>query len=129
MATATFEPFDEVIKIQTRNVFQTLNEKDRRRFAAIQARQLGHGGIIYISKLLGISESTISRGIDELDTLPTDPAEGRIRKPGAGRKSRACRRARRTKSRRGRRSKPTFSRSSNRERRATPMTNRFVSPT
>jgi len=86
MATATFEPFDEVVETQTRNVFYTLDEKDRRRFAAIQARQLGHGGITYISKLLDISESTISRGIDELDTLPDDPAEGRIRKPGAGRK-------------------------------------------
>jgi hypothetical protein len=88
MATAILEPFDEVIENQTRNVFQTLNEKDRRRFAAIQARQLGHGGITYISKLLTISESTISRGIGELDTLSNDPAEGRVRKPGAGRKKR-----------------------------------------
>ena len=71
MATATLEPFDDVIETQTRNVFHTLNEKDRRRFAAIQARQLGHGGITYISKLLTLSESTISRGIDELDTLPS----------------------------------------------------------
>ena len=88
MATATFEPFDEVIETQTRNVFHALNEKDRRRFAAIQSRQLGHGGISYISKLLAISESTISRGIDELDTLSSDPAKGRVRKPGAGRKKR-----------------------------------------
>ena len=86
MATTTLEPFDEVVETQTRNVFQTLNEKDRRRIAAIQARQLGHGGITYISNLLDISESTISRGIDELDTLPDDPAEGRVRRPGAGRK-------------------------------------------
>ncbi len=86
MATATFEPYDKVVETQTRNVFRTLSEKDRRRFAAIQARQLGHGGIASISKLLAISESTISRGIDELDTLPDDPAEGRVRRPGAGRK-------------------------------------------
>jgi len=84
--TATLEPFDEIVETQTRNVFLTLNEKDRRRFAAIQARQLGHGGITYISKLLDVSVSTISRGIDELATLPDDPAEGRVRSPGAGRK-------------------------------------------
>jgi hypothetical protein len=84
MATATFEPFDEVVESQTRNVFHTLNEKDKRRFAAIQARQLGRGGITYISNLLDISESKICRGIDELDTLPNDPAEGRVRWPGAG---------------------------------------------
>ena len=86
MGTVTFEAFDEVVETQTQNVFHTLNEKDRRRFAAIQARQLGHGGITYLSNLLEISESTISRGIDELDTLPDDPAEGRVRRPGAGRK-------------------------------------------
>ncbi len=34
MATTIFEPFDEVVETQTRNVFQTLNDKDRRRFAA-----------------------------------------------------------------------------------------------
>ncbi len=82
----TFSPFDEVVETQTRNVFHTLNEKDKRRFAAVQARQLGHGGITYISNLLDVSESTISRGIDELDTLLDDPAEGRVRRPGAGRK-------------------------------------------
>ena len=87
-APQRLHPFNDVIETQTRNVFHTLNEKDRRRFAAIQARQLGHGGITYISKLLTLSESTISRGIDELDTLPSDPAEGRVRKPGAGRKKR-----------------------------------------
>ncbi len=82
----TFSPFDEVVETQTRNVFHTLNEKDKRRFAAVHARQLGHGGITYISNLLDVSESTISRGIDELDTLLDDPAEGRVRRPGAGRK-------------------------------------------
>jgi len=82
----TFRPFDEIVETQTRNVFHTLNEKDKRRFAAIQARQLGHGGSTYISNLLDVSESTISRGIDELDTLLDDPAEGRVRRPGAGRK-------------------------------------------
>ncbi len=43
MASATFERFDEVFETQTRNVFHTLSELDRRRFAAIQARQLGYG--------------------------------------------------------------------------------------
>ena len=88
MATTTFERFDEVIKRQTRNVFETLSEKDQRRFAAIQARQLGHGGIEYIAEVLGCSRRTISRGMAELDQLPDDPAEGRIRRPGAGRKKR-----------------------------------------
>lgn len=86
MAVATFERFDETIERQMRNVFDTLSEKDQRRFASIQARQLGHGGINYISEILGVSKKTIGRGIVELDQLSEDPVDGRIRRPGAGRK-------------------------------------------
>lgn len=88
MAASRFERFDEVIERQIRNVFETLSEKDQRRFAAIQARQVGHGGMVYIAKVLGCSRRTIGRGMAELDQLPDDPAEGRIRRPGAGRKKR-----------------------------------------
>lgn len=44
----------------------TLNERDLRRYAAVEALKLGHGGIDYISKLLDIDPKTISRGIKEL---------------------------------------------------------------
>ena len=50
--------------------------------------QLGHGGIAFIAELLGCSIRTIRRGMDELDQLPHDPAAGRVRRPGAGRKKR-----------------------------------------
>jgi hypothetical protein len=86
MAIATFERFDEVVETHMRNVFETLSEKDQRRFAAIQARQLGHGGIGYVAEVLGCSTKTIRRGIDDLELLPDDPAAGRIRRCGAGRK-------------------------------------------
>jgi hypothetical protein len=36
--------------------------------------------------VLGCSTRTIERGIGELDDLPNDPAAGRVRRPGAGRK-------------------------------------------
>ena len=86
MAVTTFERFDETIERQIRNGDETLSEKDQRRFAASQARQLGHGGIGYISEVLGCSKKTIGRVILELDELPEDPADGRTRRPGAGRK-------------------------------------------
>ena len=86
MAVATFQRFDDQVEKQTREVFRTLNEKDKRRFAAIQAKQLGHGGMKYISEILGVSVSTIGRSIAELERLPHDPARGRTRRPGAGRK-------------------------------------------
>ena len=59
----------------------TLNEKDRRRFAAVEAKQRGHGGIRYIARVIGCSEKTIERGLAELDQLADDPAAGRVRRP------------------------------------------------
>lgn len=88
MARAVFERFDGATEQQMRNFFETLSEKDQRRYAAMQARQLGHGGIEYVSTVLGCSTRTIGRGMTELDQLPHDPAAGRIRRPGAGRKKR-----------------------------------------
>ena len=59
--------------------FETLSEKDRRRYAAVEADKLGHGGMRYIAELLGIDPKTIRQGRVDLD-LPTDAADGRVRK-------------------------------------------------
>lgn len=80
--------YSETIESRMRGFYETLNEKDRRRFAAIEADKLGHGGIEYISEVLGCSRHTIERGKKELEHLPDDEAAGRIRRPGAGRKPR-----------------------------------------
>ncbi|MDA0590884.1 MAG: hypothetical protein O3C17_23040 [Planctomycetota bacterium] len=77
---------DPAIEKQLRDFAQSLSEKDRRRFAAIEATQRGHGGVSYVARLLGCSVRTIERGIKELDHLENDPAAGRVRRPGAGRK-------------------------------------------
>ena len=69
-----------------RDFAATLNEKDRRRFAALEASERGHGGIAYIANVLGCSTKTIERGIAEWDSLQDDPAAGRVRREGAGRK-------------------------------------------
>ena len=77
---------DQETEEKLRGFYATLSEKDQRRFAAIEAAQRGHGGIKYVAQVLGCSTRTIERGIAELDDLPNDPAEGRVRRPGAGRK-------------------------------------------
>ena len=77
---------DSVLEQNIRNFYETLSEKDRRRFAAVQAQQLGHGAIKYIAEVLGCSRRTIERGLSELTELPEDPALGRVRRVGAGRK-------------------------------------------
>jgi len=48
--------------------YNTLNERDRRRYAAVEAVKLGHGGIAFISQLLKCDPKTISRGIAELES-------------------------------------------------------------
>lgn len=44
----------------------TLNERDFRRYAAIEAIKLEHGGITYIAELLTIDPKTITKGIKEI---------------------------------------------------------------
>lgn len=88
MATLLFET-DAVTEQRLLEFAQTLSEKDRRRFAAIEAMQRGYGGITYIAGVLGCSTKTIERGIAELEQLyesGNDPVAGRVRRPGAGRK-------------------------------------------
>ena len=69
-----------------RQDYQSLSEKDRRRFAALEAITLGHGGTRSIAKVLGCAPQTVKDGMRELKQLPDDPAGSRIRTPGGGRK-------------------------------------------
>ena len=69
-----------------RNFYRSLSEKDRRRYAAIEAQKLGHGGKVYICKLLGCNARTLDRGMSEIGH-PLLENEKRIRLEGGGRKS------------------------------------------
>jgi len=62
--------------------YSSLREKDRRRYAAVEADKLGHGGIEYVSSLLGCDPKTIRQGQADLKDLPPVPPE-RCRKKGA----------------------------------------------
>jgi len=67
--------------------YDTLSEKDKRGYAAVEALKLGYGGIKYISKVLGCSCRTIRRGLKDLSALPKgSKRKKRVRKPGGGRK-------------------------------------------
>jgi hypothetical protein len=90
MAFFFTKAWDAAVEQNVRDFYDTLSEKERRRFAAVQARQLGHGGVKYMAELLGCSRRTIERGLAELDELPHDPAAGQVRRPGAGRKKKSC---------------------------------------
>lgn len=75
------------IEAQMRAFYHTLSEKDRRRYAAIEARKLGYGGISYIARVLGCTRPTIHQGLDELKALPEDEAGEGQRRKGGGRKA------------------------------------------
>lgn len=65
--------------------YTTLNERQRRHFAAIEAQQLGHGGIKAASEAFGISGVTIRTALQELEANEPFPRK-RARKEGGGRK-------------------------------------------
>ena len=46
--------------------FNSLNERDRRRYAAVESIKLGYGGISYISDIFEIDDKTINKGLEEL---------------------------------------------------------------
>lgn len=86
MATAEQTRYTPEMEERIRGFYQTLSEKDRRRYAALEARRLGRGGIRYVAGVVGCSRRTIERAAGEVEQLPVDPAAGRVRRPGAGRK-------------------------------------------
>jgi len=69
-----------------KRLYQTLSEKDRRRYAAIEAFKLGHGGQKYICEVLGCDPATVKRGLEELQSEEKEAHPDRIRKPGGGNK-------------------------------------------
>ena len=62
-----------------------LDERARRRWAAVEARALGRGGVAAVAAATGMSDRTIRNGLKELDD-PAAPAANRQRKSGGGRK-------------------------------------------
>lgn len=62
-----------------------LDERQQRLVLGAASRVLGHGGIRTVAGAAGVAESTVSRGKRELER--GEEPEGRVRAPGAGRKS------------------------------------------
>ena len=64
-----------------------LNERSRRLWAASEAMSLGHGGIALVERATGISRSTITRGIREVESGGNDALPPhRMRRAGGGRR-------------------------------------------
>lgn len=75
-------PYPVPVETAMQTFFHSLREKDRRRYAAVEAAKLGHGGVEYIAQLLAIDPKTVRQGQADLQQLPDVPPE-RCRKKGA----------------------------------------------
>src|SRR5437879_1057745 len=62
-----------------------LDERQRRLALATEARLLGHGGVRLVARLAGVSESTVRKGVFELESGAGPLPQGRIRRVGGGR--------------------------------------------
>jgi hypothetical protein len=76
------------IQHKYRSLEPELDERQRRQWAAAEARDLGWGGVTAVAQATGLSRTTITAGLHELD-LPVKrrAAEAiRVRRPGGGRR-------------------------------------------
>ena len=74
------------LKRKFRALWPHLDERTRRIMAASEAVSLGYGGISLVRSACGLSRKAIAKGICEIQA-GTQPLVGRVRRPGAGRKS------------------------------------------
>jgi hypothetical protein len=78
------------LKIKLATILPELDERQRRLLVAMEAVELGYGGVSAVSEITGMSRNTILRGIDDLDVVQKSKNKGdvtgRIRKRGGGRK-------------------------------------------
>ena len=74
----------EWIRAKYQGLSGELDERARRRWAAVEAVSLGWGGITAVAQASGLARTTIERGIRELESGEVLPL-GRQRRAGAGR--------------------------------------------
>jgi hypothetical protein len=60
------KPYTKELEHVMTDFFNSLSEKDKRRYAAFEPQKLGCVGITYISEPPGCSRSTIHAGLKEL---------------------------------------------------------------
>jgi hypothetical protein len=80
------------IRRKFRSLDVELDERSRRQWAAVEARDLGWGGVTAVAEATGLSRTTIGAGLGELK-LPSQKRlleAKRVRRPGGGRKSRTA---------------------------------------
>ena len=81
-----FKHYSDEIEERMQIFYESLSEKDRRRYAAIETLKLPFGGQTYISDVLGCDTKTIQQGLSDLENKK-EIKKKRIRDEGGGKKS------------------------------------------
>lgn len=79
------DPREEGIRRKFSQIVPYLNERTLRMWAAIEAKELGFGGVTMVARATGLSRTTVAAGVREL-SHPGGMAGDRVRTPGAGRR-------------------------------------------
>lgn len=75
-----------VIRKKYRSLASALDERQRRLWAATEARAMGRGGVAAVARATGLAHTTIRRGMEQLASgRKVEP--GRVRRAGGGRKA------------------------------------------
>ena len=84
-------PMTQAIKTKFEALAPLLDERTRRRWAAVEARAIGRGGMTRVAEATGLSQTTLRAGLKERDAPSTSgphlTAHERLRRPGGGRKA------------------------------------------
>jgi hypothetical protein len=81
------KPYATEVERHMLALYDSLSEKDRRRYAAVEAEKLGHGGVQYVADLFDCDPETVRHGHLDVEQLPVDDAAGRVRKKGGRNKA------------------------------------------
>jgi hypothetical protein len=74
------------VRNEFRALASSLDERQRRLWAAAETRAAGHGGVAGVARATGLSHTTIRRGAGELGSR-RKVTPGRVRRSGGGRKA------------------------------------------
>src|SRR5262249_34129397 len=84
-------PMTQAIKTKFDALAPLLDERTRRRWAAVEARAIGRGGMTRVAAATGLSQTTMRAGLKALDSPSTSAphlaAHERLRRPGGGRQA------------------------------------------
>ena len=76
---------EQVVAAKYEAIAPFLDERQRRLWLGVEARALGRGGISAVARAAGVSRTTVTAAVKELDDPGAGAPVGRVRRAGAGR--------------------------------------------